>query len=207
MNNIYTDTNEATLIGRPVGDIVDRFTTPDGKKFICTQMVTRRHSGIEDRTILTIPADKIHLLNEERLFVQGQYRTYNIDGHLVQRLFVKRQSPTTMADDINEFKFTGTISKLGQVRETPRGKIIVDAIVAINCDRKTSYIPCVIWGTLARYIADSPVGTRISCTSRLQSREYEKIIDDDKLTKTAYEVSILDLDIIGGDDNGHNSTR
>ena len=207
MKNIFTDTNQATLIGRPLGDIVDRFTTPDGKKFICTQLVTRRNSGTEDRTILTVPVDKIHLLNEPRLFVQGQYRTYNIDGHLVQRLFVKNICSTTIADDTNELRFTGTISKLGHVRETPRGKIIVDAIVAINCDGKTSYIPCVIWGTLARYIADSPIGTYISCTARLQSREYEKIVDDKKITKTAYEVSILDLDIVGGDDNGHNSTR
>lgn len=207
MRNIYTDTNDVTLIGRPVGDIVDRFITPDGRRFVCTQMVTRRKSGTEDYTTLTVPVDKIHLLDEPRLFVRGQYRTYNIDGHLVQRLFVKDIHPTTIVDDTNELRFTGTISKLGLVRETPRGKIIVDAIVAINCDKKTSYIPCVIWGTLARYIADSPVGTRISCTSRLQSREYEKIIDDEKITKTAYEVSILDLEIIGGDDNGHNSTR
>ena len=198
MNKTYlNDTNYVTLVGKPTDNISEEFTTPDGKKFITAQFICTRMSGIDDYIMLTMPAKDKGLLRFSRLFVKGRYRTYNIDGHLVQRVFVDEMGPILFEDnDVNQFIFTGTIVNIKPLRESPQGKVILDIVVAINTGKKTAYVPCVVWGNSARYLSDSPVGTRISCTARLQSRVYEKIIDDVKNTRMAYEVSVLDLEVI-----------
>ena len=42
---------------------------------------------------------------------------------------------------------------------------------------KSDYIPCIAWGRNAQYAARFGVGDRISLTGRLQSREYQKLLD------------------------------
>ena len=199
MNKTYlNDTNYVTLVGRLTDNISEEFTTPDGKKFITAQLVVKRISGIEDYVMLTIPSHYKNILPyDDKLMVRGVYRTYNFDGHLIQRVFVKEWGIIDpVNDDVNQFIFTGTIVNIKPLRESPQGKVILDIVVAINSTNRSAYVPCVVWGNSARYLSDSPVGTRISCTARLQSRLYEKIIDDIKHTRMAYEVSVLDLEVI-----------
>lgn len=199
MNNTLRDTNYVTLIGRVTDTISEPFTTLDGKSYINIRMVVKRLSGIEDYMTLTMPADQAtYLPYNDKLFVKGDYRTYNIDGHLEQRVFVKEWGTVDpVNEDVNQFLFTGTIVSIKPLRESPMGKIITDITVAVNNGKRSAYIPCVVWGTLARYITDSPIGTKVSCTGRLQSRLYEKVIDNISHTRMAYEVSILDLEVVG----------
>jgi single-stranded DNA-binding protein len=65
---------------------------------------------------------------------------------------------------------------------------------------KSDYIPCIAWGRNAGYASNLSVGTKISVTGRIQSREYRKRDSEGDVTvKTAYEVSILKLEALPGE--------
>lgn len=193
------DTNSVTLIGRPTGIIEAEFTTPDNKEFIVTQLSIKRMSGTDDLVYITLPVEQKDLLKEEKLLVRGVYRTYNVDTHVLQRVFVKEaHSLPAHYQDVNQFVFTGTIVGIKSLRTSPAGRIVIDLTVAVNSGKKTAYVPCIAWGTLARYLCDTPVGTRLTGTARLQSRHYTKMVDDTPVDKIAYEVSIMDVEVLDG---------
>lgn len=57
-------------------------------------------------------------------------------------------------------------------------------------------IPCICWGSTARYAADLKVGTRVMVWGRIQSREYKKRIEENETQKRiVYEVSINTLEV------------
>jgi single-stranded DNA-binding protein len=65
---------------------------------------------------------------------------------------------------------------------------------------KSDYIPCIAWGRNAGYASNLSVGTKISITGRIQSREYRKRDAEGNVTvKIAYEVSILKLESLAND--------
>ena len=65
-------------------------------------------------------------------------------------------------------------------------------MVAVNRSyKKSDYIPCILWGRNAKFCETLNVGSRVKLTGRIQSRKYEKKLEDGTvLSKVAYEVSI-----------------
>ena len=60
---------------------------------------------------------------------------------------------------------------------------------------KSDYIPCIAWGRNAQYASRFQVGDRIRLTGRLQSREYQKLMENGEyMTRNAYEVSAFTLE-------------
>ena len=60
---------------------------------------------------------------------------------------------------------------------------------------KSDYIPCIAWGRNAQYAARFGVGDRLTLTGRLQSREYQKLLDSGEyMVRSAYEVSAFTLE-------------
>ena len=61
---------------------------------------------------------------------------------------------------------------------------------------KSDYIPCIAWGRNARFSSALEVGENIKIWGRIQSRDYQKKLDETNIiTKTAYEVSISKMEI------------
>lgn len=77
-------------------------------------------------------------------------------------------------------------------RKTPLGREITDLLVAINRPyNKSDYIPSIVWGRNAKFAKTLKVGDRIQMWGRVQSREYEKKVENgEAIKKVAYEVSI-----------------
>ena len=77
-------------------------------------------------------------------------------------------------------------------RVTPFGREITDMLIAVNrAYNKSDYIPCIVWGRNARYASSFAVGDKISAIGRVQSRQYEKQLEDGThMLRTAYEVSV-----------------
>ena len=86
--------------------------------------------------------------------------------------------------------------KLAAIALTPFGREIADILLAVNRSyNKSDYIPCIAWGRNASFCQNLVIGSKIRLTGRIQSREYKKRISDDEfVTKTAYEVSIVKLE-------------
>lgn len=103
----------------------------------------------------------------------------------------------------NIIELEGFICKPPVFRQTPQGRFITDAMLAINRpypSTKTDYIPLICWGGVAERMAEVTVGSKIRVKGRIQSREYEKKIVENEETiiekKVAYEVSVNEFNLI-----------
>ena len=195
------ENNKVTLIG----DVLDTseyiFTTKSGVKYYTTNMQICRNSGAVDILPVIFSENKLQAFTdafeEERLiYVKGYYKSRNetVDGKykLILTVYAEYAEMTDFEEQVNETKLIGFIVKTPAYRETPKHKCICDLLIAVNRDTKgrSDYIPCIVWGENAKSIKDSPVGTKIKLTGRIQSRFYTKVIDGNTEERVAYEVSV-----------------
>ena len=62
---------------------------------------------------------------------------------------------------------------------------------------KSDYIPCIAWGRNAQYASRFHVGDHLRIGGRLQSREYQKLMDNGEyIVRNAFEVSAFTLDAV-----------
>ncbi|WOW18526.1 single-stranded DNA-binding protein [Clostridioides difficile] len=147
---------------------------------------------VSERLLQDIDFDKQNLVN-----VVGQLRSYNKTlnnkNRLVLTVFVREiKSIDEENKDPNSIFLDGYVCKEPVYRKTPLGREITDLLVAINRPyNKSDYIPSIVWGRNAKFAKNLKVGDRIQLWGRVQSREYEKKIDENNVVKKmAYEVSI-----------------
>ena len=169
-----------------------------GEKFYDMTVSVARLSGQNDVIPITI-SDR---LMEGGLFeignligLIGQFRSYNkiVDGKskLVLRVFVRELCE---CDDNapNVIEIEGYVCKQPVYRTTPFKREIADLLIAVNrAYNKSDYIPAIAWGRNARYASMFRVGEKIHLMGRIQSRVYQKALDDGSVEeRVAYEVSI-----------------
>jgi len=157
----------------------------------------------------------INLDLKEGVYVKifGQLRSYNryVDGtsKLVLTVFARDIKLLRDEDEIkeelkspNEIFLDGYICKPPIYRTTPFGREISDLLLAVNrAYNKSDYIPCIAWGRNARFCDNVLVGDHLRIWGRIQSREYQKKVNNEVETKVAYEVSISKLEYIENDNN------
>lgn len=174
-----------------------------GRRFYCFILGVERLSGTLDR--LRILADWA-LLNEadcawgERILVTGQVRSFNqitdTGRHLIISVYAETLEISDEAPD-DQVTLTGTLCRDPVYRRTPLGREICDGMLAVNRSyRRTDYLPCIFWGRTARRIAALSTGARITLTGRLQSREYNKLLESGETERrTAYEISAVTAEL------------
>ena len=108
----------------------------------------------------------------------------------------------------NEVVLIGYICKKPVYRQTPFGREIADLLLAVNrAYNKSDYIPSIAWGRNARFCQNLEVGTEVKIVGRVQSRNYEKKLEDGTiLKKVAYEVSIGSLEVVKESENNSEET-
>jgi len=163
----------------------------------------RRLSDKSDIIPVTISERLIKDFNIEvgsPITVEGQYRSYNKieegKSKLMLTVFARDILPITKPLAIpNSVTLGGYICKPPVYRTTPFSREICDVLLAVNRPyNKSDYIPCISWGRNARFIKNLKTGDRIQITGRIQSREYNKRLNEvDTVIKTAYEVSIAQV--------------
>ena len=132
----------------------------------------------------------------KKVSVKGQFRSYNkvVDGKskLILTVFVRETFVSDEGMNPNIIELNGYICKEPVYRTTPFNREICDLLLAVNrAYNKSDYLPCIAWGRNARYIKNSPIGQKVFISGRIQSREYQKKLNENEvLTKTAYEISI-----------------
>lgn len=193
------NTNCATLAGEVVGEISVSHQI-EGENFIEFAVKVNRLSGSAD--IIPVTISERTLLGqkiEAKKFVRvtGEYRSYNKlcseKSKLILHLFAKEfELFDEEVENENEVKLTGFLCKEPVYRKTPFNREICDILLAVNRTNyhKSDYIPCILWGRNARFMASQNVGCKIEIVGRIQSREYSKTLVDGLVeNKTAYEVS------------------
>lgn len=173
-----------------------------GEKFYVMPVAVRRLSGTLD-TINVIAREKLlmtlALTEGIRVHIFGQLRSFNNKSDTGAKLIISlfaRDIVVEPCEDRNDILLHGTICKAQNLRTTPLGREICDFMLAVNRRYgRSDYLPCIAWGKQARQIAQLPVGTVLTLSGRIQSRQYIKIIQDRPIEKTAYEVSIIEYEI------------
>jgi len=193
--------NRIVAVGRLDGELELSHEVMN-EPFYTGTLAVKRLSGTVDRLPVTIPGKLMGLLPQEscQLLMSGQVRSYNkvIDGagRLMVTLFVQGITPSADNDTLNKVSLTGTLCKPPIYRSTPFGREICDMMLAVNrAFGKSDYIPCIAWGRNAQYASRFSVGDRVRLTGRLQSREYQKLLESGEyMSRNAYEVSCFTLE-------------
>jgi len=97
-------------------------------------------------------------------------------------------------EQVNNIELSGTICKPPIYRRTPLGREICDLMLAV-CRKygRADYLPCIVWGRNAQAASEFAVGDRVGGDGRVQSREYNKVVDGIETIKTAFEVSMSNI--------------
>ena len=173
-----------------------------GEAFYQLSMDVSRLSGAVD-TIHIIARDA--LLDElevpspeSKLMVEGEVRSFNnksgVGPKLIITVFAKALR-FEQGEDENVIELRGTLCKPPIHRVTPMGREICDLMLAVNRRYgRSDYLPCIAWGLSAREAAGWSVGDAVRLTGRIQSRNYTKVIDGDSVIKTAFEVSVIEIE-------------
>ena len=200
MDTVYSENNHIILVGKVTSE--KRFSHEIyGEKFYIFDLSVPRLSGNADNIPITISErllQDIDFENEKLVSVVGQLRSYNknVDNKnkLVLTVFVREIKPIIEVDtkDPNSIFLDGYICKVPIYRKTPLGREITDLLVAINRPyNKSDYIPSIVWGRNAKFAKNLNVGDRIQMWGRVQSRVYDKKLEEgNSVKKTAYEVSV-----------------
>lgn len=175
-----------------------------GEKFYRMHIKTIRKSGYCD-VIPVLLSDRMIDINKIQVngtyYIEGEYRSYNqqIDGRTKLILDVTVSLIEPIDDDCEHIDMVildGFICRQPGYRTTPKGREISELLLAVNRPYgKSDYIPCIVWGRNAKYVAEMEIGTRIVIQGRIQSRLYNKQLNDTHCeTRVAYEVSVAQID-------------
>lgn len=195
----YMENNKALVVGTVVTNPTYSHSS-FGEDFFTFEVATKRDSGVEDLIPCMVSnrlVDTSVDIVGSMVRVSGTFRSRNIHteerSKLVLNLFA-HEFEVVEDDliDVNTIKLCGYICKPPIFRQTPKGRLICDFLLAVNYDNgKSAYIPCIAWGRNARFVESHVVGDYLELLGRMQSREYLKVYEDGtEVVKTAYEISV-----------------
>ncbi len=173
-----------------------------GSDYCDLQLSVKRLSSIVDIIPITIHKDLLEEHNialGSNLAVFGQFRSYNKieNGRSRLMLSVFVDEVTNEIDDQNPniIEISGHLCKTPIYRTTPFNREIADLLIASNRNsNKSDYLPAIAWGRNARFAKNMAVGEQINISGRIQSREYQKRLEDGSTqVRVAYEISINQL--------------
>jgi single-stranded DNA-binding protein len=201
-----TNNNEVQLCGTVESELVFSHEVY-GEGFYQFTLDVPRLSDISDKINITVSErllQDISINVGEIVAINGQFRSYNnytdSGNRLILTVFARDIQSAPSLDsgsNPNHIFLNGFLCKKPVYRTTPFGREITDILIAVNrAYNKSDYIPCIAWGRNARFSSTLEVGENVKIWGRIQSREYQKKIDEDNvITKTAYEISISKMDV------------
>lgn len=198
--------NKVLISGEVVSDPKFSHQVYD-EKFYEFELKVTRLSDSYDIIPVTI-SEKLLLGNDikigSKICGNGQFRSYNkLDegkSKLLLTVFIREITPYIESENPNHIEITGYVCKEPIFRTTPFKREISDVLLAVNRSyNKSDYLPCIAWGRNARYVKNFNVGDKVMVTGRIQSRDYQKKINDELITKTAYEVSLNRVELVRED--------
>lgn len=158
----------------------------------------------ESADIINVTVSERILCDEEyeigdKIKITGQFRSYNnysdVGNKLILTLFAKTMKKAENEKYLNEIILNGFLCKEPVYRTTPFGREITDILLAVNrTHNKSDYIPCIAWGRNAKFAERLQVGDNIVVTGRMQSRDYQKKLEEEVITRTAYEISVSKIE-------------
>ena len=197
MNNTSYENNNNVLIKGKIVKLPAYSHTVMGEGFFEMYVEVERLSEETDILPVTISERLIEGFGlGDTIGIVGQFRSYNkLEGEkskLMLTIFVKELIDPHQIPEINQVSLVGYICKEPIYRTTPFGREICDVLLAVNrAYNKSDYLPCIAWGRNARFVKDLGIGEKLEVQGRIQSRKYQKRVNDTTTeTRVAYEISL-----------------
>lgn len=197
MNNLLYENNNHVLLKGKIKELPSYSHTVMGEGFFEMFVEVERLSEEVDILPVTISERLIENFKiGDDIGIIGQFRSYNKlengRSKLMLTIFVKELVNPSDMSEINQIYLVGYICKEPVYRTTPFGREICDMLLAVNrAYNKSDYLPCISWGRNARFVRDLEVGEKLEVQGRIQSRKYQKHLEDGTIeNKTAYEISL-----------------
>ncbi len=134
----------------------------------------------------------------DALTIAGEIRSFNKQTSGGRRLLITVHAQEIIreeGEDVNNLRLAGSLCKPPIYRRTPLGRDICDMMLAVNRSYgRTDYLPCISWGALAERCGTFSVGTALALEGRLQSRIYTKKLDHCTEERTAFEISVSQIE-------------
>lgn len=207
MTDKVFDNNQVSVAGEVIGEFTFSHEV-FGEGFYLLDVLVSRLSNSSDVIPVMVSERLIDVKTDYRgkfVEVSGQFRSYNrhedSKNRLVLSVFAREITITDEESEDSKPNYIfldGFVCKPPVYRKTPLGREIADILLAVNRPYgKSDYIPCICWGRNARFAETFVVGGHIQVWGRIQSREYQKKINDTEFEKrVAYEVSVSKLEFI-----------
>lgn len=159
---IMFDDNQVVITGKIVMDFTFSHKIC-GECFYKTELQVKRLSDSVD-TIPVLISEQIADITKSRVGefaeIYGEFHSHNLreENHTRLELYVFAREVKfvevndSKTDYTNRILLEGTICKPTVYRKTPLKKEITDLLLAVNRSfGKSDYIPCICWGSTARY--------------------------------------------------------
>lgn len=221
MNNTKVN-NEAFIVGEVVGEIYSPILNENVKPGSAIYSFTVKVGRLsESADYIPVSVNEYflrkHNINPgEIVSLKGQFRSRNLaKGNNKSRLILYFYARDIMSSEelekygsktTNCVNLTGFLCKSPIFRTTPFKREICDILLAVNRELPnkpgktvTDYIPLILWGKDCRTLQENQcdTGTKLAISGRIQSRIYEKMLEDGKKEeRTAYEVSCNNLEVL-----------
>lgn len=203
------DNNQVCIIGVVDSEFIYSHEVY-GEGFYMVDVLVNRLSHMADRIPLMVSERLVDIHESymgQTIEAHGQFRSYNKHengrNRLVLSVFVREFSVLEAVEESEAMKpntvfLDGFICKQPVYRMTPLGREIADLLLAVNRPYgKSDYLPCICWGRNARFAGKFQVGEHIRLWGRIQSRTYQKRLDEEQVEKrTAYEISVSKIECV-----------
>ena len=174
-----------------------------GRKFLRFLLDVPRLSGAVDTLPIIADESTLNALDPcggAMLTVTGQIRSHNIRSDGKRRLLIFVFAESIVAEDgepINEVVLEGPLCKEPIYRRTPLGREICDVMLAVPRGyKRADYLPCILWGKVAKEVAACQLRDTVQICGRMQSRGYTKVTEAGPQERVAYEISALTAQIL-----------
>ncbi len=192
--------NTVYLCGRALAEPVFSHEN-HAERFYRFPLSVKRLSGQADElNVLATEGQFAHLLpiRGQQLELEGALRSFNNKSGQGSRLVISvlcRSLAYSSQSDGNYVRLSGVLCKPPILRRTPLGRCICDIMLAVNRRYgRSDYIPCIAWGQVAAAVGEMDVGMPLTVTGRFQSRSYTKQLPEGSEVRTAFEISIMQLE-------------
>ena len=165
-----------------------------GKRFETFMLAVERLSGTID-TLRVVGEEHLTEGLHGMVEIEGQIRSYSNRSGQGSRLMIcvfASSIRKTEGEPENDVFLQGTVCREPVYRRTPLGREICDVMLTVQRKYgRRDLLPCILWGSLARMAAECSVGTELWIRGRLQSRTYQKQLEEGSEERTAYEISAI----------------
>lgn len=189
--------NSAVLRGVLTGQPVPSHEN-HGMQFDRMILSVARLSGTEDHLPVIVRREMAEALGLElgdTLEIEGQVRSYNNRSGQGRKLVISvfaRSLRLSAREPENQVFLRGTLCRDPIFRRTPLGREISDVMLAVpRPGGRMDYLPCILWGSLARMASQQQKGGGLWLQGRLQSRDYIKQTEQGPEARVAYEISAI----------------